>query len=147
MSKYKSTIDWLDHLAAVVVKTRDGYACQIRHQGCTGEGLHWCHVEPKGAMGKNVRWETFNALAGCPSCHRWTHAEPKAFKAWFFSKFRLGYLAIQYMNLSVPKTWRQEDYGTAEDRLISEAIKYEVDYLNISPKYRAKFKKLRKKFV
>ena len=135
---------WLDHLCSVVVKTRDGFTCQIQRPGCAGQmppGDHncqWCHIISRTA--NKTRWDLINALTGCGHCHQWAHANPVEFGLWFYDKYPYREEHLHNIATLVPnKTWRQADFEEVEKALLEKVVDLEVDPLSINKTYRAKF--------
>ncbi|MHA2086568.1 MAG: hypothetical protein ACXABD_22740 [Candidatus Thorarchaeota archaeon] len=113
--------DWLDHLCAVVVKTRDSFQCQIVHDpACAGTMI------PKDR----------NCITGCGHCHNFAHKNPVEFGVWFAGKYPHRMSWLDCMNRQPKKTWRQSDFEDIERKLLQKAIDLNVDYLHINEKYR-----------
>jgi hypothetical protein len=138
--------EWLDVLAKVVVKTRDGFTCQIVHDpACSGtmipldKNCQWCHI--KSRKSNKTRWDLLNTLTGCGHCHAWAHANPNEFGVWFAAKYphRDGW--INAVQKQPNKTWRQKDFEQIERFLLQKSIDLNVDYLHVNTKYRDRFKR------
>lgn len=136
---------WLDVLAAVVVKTRDGFQCQIVHDpACAGimnpgdRNCQCCHIISRKS--NNTRWDLLNLITGCGHCHEWAHRNPHEFGLWFGEKYphRIGYLnGLEKQN----RTWKEKDFRFWEAFLLQKAVELNVDYLNIPERYRKRFKR------
>lgn len=133
---------WLDVLCKVVVKTRDGFACQMRHdEKCSGTmvpldfNCQWCHI--KSRKSNNTRWDLLNAVTGCGHCHSWGHDNPNEFGVWFAMAFpaRNHYLSIP----KELKTWREDDFKEVEAFLLIKTIDLKVDPMNVPAAYRIRF--------
>lgn len=142
--KAKPYKDWLDHLCAVVVKTRDGFTCQIVHDpACAGtmmpkdKNCQWCHIKSRNS--NKTRWDLLNALTGCGHCHQWAHANPNEFGVWFADKYphRDGW--INAVQKQPNKTWKKADFGEVENFLLQKAIDLNVDYMTVNTAYRTRF--------
>jgi len=141
----KAFRDWLDTLAKVCVKTRDGFTCQIQHDSeCAGtmesldNNCQWCHIKSKKSY--NLRWDFLNILCGCGHCHAWGHSNPNEFGVWFAKKYpwRDEYINMPRAN----KVWREPDFKEVESFLLGKAIDLEVDVLSIPDRargYRKRF--------
>lgn len=137
---------WLDTLAAVVVKTRDGFSCQFRMaDDCQGSMMpgdfncQWCHIKSKGTVGNSLRWDLLNALTGCGQCHAYIHGNPDVFGVWFERECH-----AQYLWLNSPhelKTWREDDYRAVEVVLLEKANDLGVDWLNFPVYFQKKAKR------
>jgi hypothetical protein len=137
--------EFLDCVAAAVIKTRDDFTCQIRHETeCLGTMMpldmacHCCHIEPRKS--NNTRWDMLNLITGCKLCHGWADTHPAKFIMWFAAKYphRVKYLASLD---DTTKTWRESDFRFWEEVLIKKAIDLNVDYLHINTKHRSRFKR------
>lgn len=143
--KFKATPfkKWLDHLCAVVVKTRDDYTCQIQRPGCAGtmlpgdQNCQWCHIVSRTS--NKTRWELLNALTGCGHCHQYAHSHPTQFGVWFVSQYPYRNDYLVDMVLADNKTWRQADFEAVEQALLEKAIDLECDQMSVNTKYRARF--------
>lgn len=147
--KAKPFKNWLDRVAATVVKTRDGYTCQIVSDGgCAGtmmpgdQNCQCCHIISRSC--NNTRWDLLNLITGCAHCHAWAHKYPVQFGVWFAQKYphRIEYLDI--VSRVKSKTWKEDDFRAWEHRLFLKAIDLNVDYLRISPNYRSRFNRVLK---
>lgn len=138
---------WLDVLAAIIVKTRDDFTCQITHDSeCTGgmspldENCQWCHIKSRNSNA--TRWEQLNAITGCGHCHAWAHANPVEFGIWFNTKYPHRKDAIEYLEiLNRRKTWRKCDFELIESVLLQKAMNLNVDYMHVNTAYRLRFKR------
>ena len=147
--KFKATPfkKWLDELARVIVKTRDGWTCQINQPGCAGgmvpgdENCDWHHIIPRSECGLALRWSPLNSLTSCRNCHTWVTEHKELTDVWFASKYPVRDMIIRERHIRPIRTWHREDYERVEDVLIRAAIRGNVDYLNIKPEHRAKFKR------
>ena len=136
---------WLDHLCAVIVKTRDDFTCQIQRPGCAGRmvpgdrNCQWCHIVSRTA--NKTRWELLNALTGCGHCHQWAHANPVDFGVWFVNKYPYRFDHLREIGMDSNRIWRQSDFKEIERALLKKAIDLEVDYMTVNTTYRDKYKR------
>lgn len=150
--KAKPFKDWLDHLAAVVVKTRDDFTCQIGHtpydkrsNGCAGTmspgdfNCQCCHIESRNE--NKTRWDLLNLVTGCGNCHAWAHAHPARFGVWFIQRFPHRDAHINEMLFQPNKTWRQADFEEVEIFLLRKARDLNVDCITVNTRYRVKFRR------
>ena len=143
--KRKAFKAWLDALAAAVVKTRDGFTCQINRPGCAGRmtpgdyNCQWCHIISRTA--NKTRWELLNAVTGCGHCHQWAHSHPVDFGLWYANKYPYRFDYLRDKNQEPNRTWRASDFEEVEEFLLGKAVDLNVDYLNISKRYRDRFKR------
>ena len=145
----KAMVRWLDILAKVCVKTRDGFVCEInitecdhiKCGGCSGRmeplsyDCQWCHI--KSARRYHSRWKLYNALCGCAHCHRWAHDNPTEFGQWFAAIY-----PDRAKILAEPRelrTWREEDFRLVEHNLLVLALELNVNALHFPKQYRKKF--------
>ena len=145
--KTKAFKDWLDELCRVAIKTRDGFTCQIGRPGCSGamspddKNCDWHHIIPRSEGGLIFKWSLCNSITSCRNCHTWVHEHRKLTKIWFASSYPLRNALIEGMHKYSVRTWRRGDYEKVEGCLIRAATQWNVDYLNIKPEHRAKFKR------
>lgn len=139
--------EWLDTLAKVVVKNRDDFTCQIKHDSeCSGtmepldNNCQWVHI--KSRKSNNTRWNLFNAICGCGHCHAWAHDNPNEFGVWFATKYPE---LDKYLNMPRDShTWRESNYKLVECQLLRKAIDLEVDFMTVPDRsrgYRDRFRK------
>lgn len=140
--KAKPFKSWLDALAALVVKTRDNWTCQIRHEGCQGRlspgdfAIQCCHI--KSRTSNSTRWDLVNLLTGCAHCHQWAHANPHEFGIWFAEKYPAR---ADWPECHPFGTWHAEDFRCWEDFLLRKCIDLEVDYLHMNIRYRDRLRR------
>jgi len=141
----KAFREWLDCLAKVIVKNRDDFTCQIRHDSeCSGKmepldfNCQWVHI--KSRKSNNLRWSLFNTICGCGHCHTWAHDNPNEFGVWFATKYPQ---LDQYLNLPRKSyTWYESDFRLVERQLLQKAIDLDVDYMTVPDRgrgYRNRF--------
>ena len=131
----KAFREWLDCLAKVVVKTRDGFTCRLNiTQKCAGKmqpldnNCQWMHLNGR-TKGYAWRWDLLNAVCGCGQCHAWAHANPAAFGVWLYDKYPHLW---EYLQEERPnRTWREEDFKAEERKLLLKALDLKVDVANI----------------
>jgi hypothetical protein len=127
---------WLDCLAGVVVKTRDGFQCQIVHDPAN---CQCCHIISRSS--NITRWDLMNLITGCGHCHNFAHKNPVEFGVWFSGKYRHRLDWIECVSCQPKKTWRQPDFEEVERQLLQKAIDLNVDYLHVNKTYRDRFKR------
>ena len=146
--KFKATPfkKWLDELARVIVKTRDGWTCQINQPGCAGgmvpgdENCDWHHVVKRSTCGLTLYWDLENSLTACRSCHSWAEANQVDCEIWFANKYPYRWDDVQDLKQIKARAWHQSEYEAVELNLLIKAVDYDVDYLHIKPEYRTSFK-------
>jgi len=146
MFKAKPFKKWLDTLVAAVVKTRDGFTCQIVHDpACAGtmipldQNCQTCHIISRSS--NSTRWDLMNLITGCGHCHNFAHKNPVEFGVWFANKYPHRMSWIDCMSRQSTKTWKRADFEEIERKLLQKAIDLNVDYLHINKAYRNKFKR------
>ena len=149
--KAKPFKQWLDHLCAVVVKTRDDFTCQIQRPGCSGgmspgdRNCQWCHIISRTA--NKTRWDLLNAVTGCGRCHQWAHANPAEFGLWFVNKYPHRWDHLCEIGQEPNKTWKQADFEEVERFLIGKSVDLNVDIATIRYDYRGRYKRKVKEYV
>lgn len=158
--KAKPFQNWLDELAKAVVKFRDNNICQIRQsEGCTGPfqiadpyNCQWVHIYTRNS--RFVRWDTYNSICGCGSCHAWGHKNPEEFIAWLKKKYPKRY---NYLNTPLQGTpsgagpsrrnvtlgsWKEDTYLMFEQMLIDEAVYLKMPYDKLPQRYWKRYQKI-----
>ena len=126
--------NWLDALARLVVKERDGWACCKCGRPVQGQNCHWAHVI--GRTPNRTRWEPLNALCLCSECHGFFDLHPVDFGIWFNAKYPARKLYQDWIDGMPLKTWREDDYKRIEAFLLRKCRDLYVDPYKIEEKYR-----------
>lgn len=74
MSDFKKQMHLTDDVWAKIIKLRDPM-CRFNLPDCTGRSTDACHVFPRDNMA--TRWNLFNGIGGCRSCHSWQEQHPE----------------------------------------------------------------------
>ena len=131
---------YLDELAKLAIKTRASFACEVRHDGCAGQmvpldfNCQWIHVHSRSS--NIVRWDMWNTLCSCGSCHAWAHAHPTEFGKWYEAKYDIRDKHCLTMLAVTPYTWREVAFRAEEDDLLDYLVSINADYLHVSKQYR-----------
>ena len=138
--------DWLDHLAAVVCKTRDNFTCQWRFSDkCQGTlmpgdfNIQACHTKSKGSCVLDLRWELLNITTACGQCHAHMHANPDSFGVW--CKEVRPHVHDYLNEPRAVRPWKDADYFAIEQVLLEKALDLEVDYMHVRKDYRPRFRR------
>lgn len=139
---------WLDHIAKLTCKTDDNFTCQIRlSDNCSrtmmplDNNCQWCHIKSKKSY--NVRWLAEDAVTGCGSCHAYAHDNPDDFIRWFEKNYPHRANIINLYKRMPSKTWYESDFKAMERKLLVEAKRVGVDYMNMTEwhNYRLRLKR------
>jgi hypothetical protein len=137
---------YLDELAKLAVKTRAGFACEVKlAEGCTRQmrpldcDCQWIHIHSRTS--NVIHWDMWNTLCACGACHQLAHAHPTVIGEWFKKTYSdrdsycLARLAIP------PHTWKEIDFREEEQDLLDYLVSVNADYLHVQKRYRQRVKR------